>query len=97
MRTRFLIFFLLLITFPLWSQQRPRDLGIKIGVLPTGKFNAITDVPGVKVGHKTLIEGSSIRTGVTAILPHDRNIFRKKYPQPFLSAMVLASWLAARK
>ena len=52
-------------------RARARQLGIHIGVLPTGEYNAITDVPGVKVGHVTLNEGDSIRTGVTAILPHD--------------------------
>lgn len=80
MRITFAFLLLTLITFPLWSQQRARDLGIKIGVLPVGKFNALTDVPGVKVGHKTIIEGSSIRTGVTAILPHDGNMFQEKVP-----------------
>ncbi len=80
MHVRFIFLFLILITSPLWSQQRARDLGIKIGVMPTGKFNAITDVRGVKVGHTTLIEGSSIRTGVTAILPHEGNIFQEKVP-----------------
>jgi D-aminopeptidase len=80
MRITFAFLLFTLITFPLWSQQRARDLGIKIGVLPVGKFNALTDVPGVKVGHKTIIEGSSIRTGVTAILPHDGNMFQEKVP-----------------
>ncbi len=50
------------------------------GVLPTGKRNAITDVEGVRVGHKTIVEGDSIRTGVTAILPHAGNLFQKKVP-----------------
>lgn len=59
---------------------RLRDHGIEIGVLKPGKSNAITDVNGVKVGHATLIEGDSIRTGVTAILPHDGNIFQNKVP-----------------
>lgn len=62
------------------AQDRLRDHGILIGVLPTGKHNSITDVDGVKVGHTTLIIGDSIRTGVTAIVPHDRNIFREKVP-----------------
>ncbi len=62
------------------GQTRARDLGITIGVLPAGKLNAITDVAGVKVGHTTLIEGNSIRTGVTAILPHEGNLFREKVP-----------------
>lgn len=62
------------------AQQRPRELGIKIGVLPTGKMNAITDVAGVGVGHFTKIEGNNIRTGVTAILPHEGNLFQQKVP-----------------
>ena len=61
-------------------RKRARELGITPGVLPIGKWNAITDVGGVKVGHVTLIEGEDIRTGVTAILPHDGNIFQDKVP-----------------
>ncbi len=59
---------------------RLRDFGIAPGVLPPGPLNAITDVAGVRVGHVTLIEGDSIRTGVTAILPHGGNIFQQKVP-----------------
>lgn len=77
-----ILFFLLLMT--IYSSnahaQRLRDYGIEIGVLKTGNRNAITDVPGVKVGHYTMIEGDSIRTGVTALLPHDGNIFQQKVP-----------------
>lgn len=62
------------------QKSRPRDLGIKIGVLPTGKLNAITDVPGVKVGHYTLVKGDSVRTGVTAVVPYSGNIFQQKVP-----------------
>lgn len=62
------------------QESNIRDLGIEIGVLNTGPLNAITDVQGVKVGHETLIEGSEIRTGVTAILPHQKNIFQQKVP-----------------
>ncbi len=62
------------------QNKRIRDYGIEIGVLKPGKLNAITDVKGVKVGHTTLIEGDSIRTGVTAILPHSGNIFQLKVP-----------------
>ncbi|MCG8321390.1 MAG: P1 family peptidase [Cytophagales bacterium] len=64
------------------SQDQPgiRDLGIKTGILNTGKLNAITDVPGVMVGHTTLIRGEHVRTGVTAILPHEGNIFQQKVP-----------------
>ncbi|MBI2686761.1 MAG: P1 family peptidase [Acidobacteria bacterium] len=60
--------------------MRLRDAGIPIGVLPTGRNNAITDVPGVKVGHATVIRGDRIRTGVTAILPHAGNLFQRKVP-----------------
>ena len=62
------------------SRKRVRELGITPGILPTGKWNAITDVEGVKVGHVSLIEGDNIRTGVTAILPHGGNIFQDKVP-----------------
>jgi D-aminopeptidase len=61
-------------------RKRVRDLGISPGILPTGKWNAIADVAGVKVGHVTLIEGDKIRTGVTAILPHGGNIYQDKVP-----------------
>ncbi|RYF85647.1 MAG: S58 family peptidase, partial [Chitinophagaceae bacterium] len=60
--------------------KRARDHGIEIGVLPTGKWNAITDVPGLLVGHSTLIRADSIRTGVTAIIPYKGNIFQQKVP-----------------
>src|SRR5512134_2503178 len=62
------------------ERKRARELGIAPGILPAGKWNAITDVHGVKVGHVTLIEGEDIRTGVTAILPHDGNLFQEKVP-----------------
>lgn len=62
------------------QDKRARAYGVDIGVLPTGKNNAITDVKGVKVGHTTVIEGDNIRTGVTAILPYDANIFQNKVP-----------------
>ncbi|HEV2834825.1 MAG TPA: P1 family peptidase [Pyrinomonadaceae bacterium] len=64
------------------SQNRPRtrDVGLKVGVLPTGPLNAITDVNGVLVGHTTVIRGDNVRTGVTAILPHGGNLFREKVP-----------------
>lgn len=60
--------------------MRLRDQGIRFGPLPTGPHNAITDVLGVRVGHATLIRGERIRTGVTAILPHSGNLFRRKVP-----------------
>lgn len=57
-----------------------REWGFPTGIFETGRYNAITDVPGVTVGHVTCIEGDSIRTGVTAIVPHQGNIFRNKVP-----------------
>lgn len=62
------------------QRQRARAVGVKVGVLPTGARNAITDVKGVKVGHVTLKSGKSVRTGVTAIIPHDDNLFQQKVP-----------------
>lgn len=62
------------------TAQRLRDYGVEIGILPTGKMNALVDVPGVTVGHTTLIAGESIRTGVTAIVPHQGNLFQEKMP-----------------
>lgn len=69
-------------THPAAAQERPRPraLGVAPGVLPTGPLNAITDVPGVLVGQTTVIRGDSIRTGVTAILPHGGNIYRDRVP-----------------
>ena len=70
------------------SRDRPRatELGLQLGLLPRGEHNSITDVEGVAVGHTTLIEGSGpmrigsgpVRTGVTVIMPHQRNLFRHK-------------------
>jgi D-aminopeptidase len=51
------------------ARPRASDLGLKVGILPTGPLDAITDVAGVEVGHTTIIRGDDIRTGVTAILP----------------------------
>lgn len=62
------------------NRGRARDFGIEVGIFPTGKWNAITDVEGVLVGNTTLVKGDSIRTGVTAILPHGGNLFREKVP-----------------
>ena len=68
--------------------MRARDLGIRIGLGRPGPLDAITDVPGVRVGHTTLVRGDGplvvgegpVRTGVTAILPHSGNLFREKVP-----------------
>ena len=62
------------------KRPRAREIGIEVGVLPTGSLNAITDVEGVKVGHKTVWQGETIRTGVTVILPHGNNLFQEKVP-----------------
>ncbi|MBR0255214.1 MAG: P1 family peptidase [Bacteroidales bacterium] len=62
------------------GRGRIRDFGIEPGIFKPGEYNAITDVPGVKVGQVTLIEGEDVRTGVTAIVPHEGNVFRKKCP-----------------
>ncbi|MFL6214320.1 MAG: P1 family peptidase [Blastocatellia bacterium] len=62
------------------ERPRARDIGLRIGVLPTGPLNAITDVAGVLVGHTTMSRGNNIRTGVTAIVPHGGNLFREKVP-----------------
>jgi D-aminopeptidase len=62
------------------ERPRARELGLKVGILPPGTLNAITDVAGVRVGHTTIIKGENVRTGVTAILPHEGNLFREKVP-----------------
>ena len=62
------------------NRPRARELGLKIGILPTGALNSITDVAGVSVGHVTVVRGENVRTGVTAILPHNGNLFREKVP-----------------
>lgn len=62
------------------DRQRARDLGIKPGILTPGPLNTITDVEGVLVGHRTIIEGDNIRTGVTVILPHQGDLFRSRVP-----------------
>ena len=84
MRRALLLIFLLTIiscqVLPAGAQSRPtvRELGIVIGSLPPGRFNAITDVAGVMVGHTTIIRGKNVRTGVTAVLPHGGNLFLEK-------------------
>lgn len=71
------------------GEARPRvaDLGLRIGRLPAGPLDAITDVAGVLVGHATVIEGDSIRTGVTAVLPHDGDL----YARPVRAAIVVGN------
>ena len=70
------------------NKPRLRDLGVTIGALPTGSLNAITDVPGVRVGHATVVHGAGplrigegpARTGVTAIHPHEGAVFQEMIP-----------------
>src|SRR5690606_4405552 len=80
MRKYILFVFVLAPVLGFPQKKRLRDYGVAIGVMKPGPLNAITDVPGVQVGHVTLVEGNSTRTGVTAILPHPGNIFQEKVP-----------------
>ena len=78
------LFALIILATPAASQNavrpRVRDIGLKIGILPTGANNSITDVAGVSVGHVTIIRGDNVRTGATAVFPHSGNLFREKVP-----------------
>jgi D-aminopeptidase len=80
MRSFLVVAYVALIVLGVSAQHRPRarDIGIVAGVLPPGALNAITDVAGVRVGHTTVIDGDSVRTGVTAIVPHEGNVFDDK-------------------
>jgi D-aminopeptidase len=83
MKSLILVFSIACLMWPSQNNQsrpRARELGITVGVIPTGPLNAITDVEGVLVGHTTLVRGDNVRTGVTAILPHAGNLFREKVP-----------------
>jgi D-aminopeptidase len=62
------------------DRVRARALGVAPGIFRPGTNNAITDVSGVRIGHTTVIEGDSVRTGVTAILPHSGNLFQDRVP-----------------
>ena len=79
-KTVFILIILSLVLLSAVDRRRARDLGTKIGVFPTGEYNSITDVKGVKVGHNTVIQGDSVRTGVTVILPHGGDLFKEKVP-----------------
>src|SRR5690625_3624973 len=68
------------------ERPRAREAGVAVGILPTGPLNAITDVAGVRVGQVTVQEGDAVRTGVTAILPHDGNVFRDRVPAAIVVA-----------
>jgi D-aminopeptidase len=81
MKKTLLITLLIILTGSAFGQKgRARDYGIEIGVLAPGKLNSICDVSGVRVGHSTIIMGDSIRTGVSAIIPHNKNLYRYKTP-----------------
>ncbi len=62
------------------NRLRARDLGLSPGIFAQGPLNCITDITGVKVGHVSLVAGSNVRTGVTAVLPHSGNLFQDKVP-----------------
>ncbi len=62
------------------TRPRASELGLKVGILPTGPLDTITDVAGVEVGQTTIIRGDNIRTGITAVLPHSGNLYREKVP-----------------
>ncbi len=76
----------LLVALPAWlaaqsgDRPRARDIGVAPGIFPPGSRNAITDVAGVLVGQVSVVEGDSVRTGVTAVLPHGGNLYRDRVP-----------------
>jgi len=81
MRSIALAIFLTAMTAPLNAQRaRARDLGVAPGIFAPGTNNAITDVAGVRVGQVTVNEGADVRTGVTAILPHEGNAYLERVP-----------------
>lgn len=84
MKTALALYFCFFLPFAFAQDSKPRPriagLGIKVGVLPTGPLNAITDVAGVTVGQTTIVRGDNIRTGVTAIVPHGGNLYRERVP-----------------
>ncbi len=75
-----IILVLMAVTSMAQNRPRARDVGLVVGIFPTGELNAITDVEGVKVGHSTIIEGDDIRTGVTAIIPGPGNLYTHPIP-----------------
>src|SRR5262245_5445866 len=84
MRIATLLTLVAVVTTPSPGQDAPRPraraLGVVTGTLEPGPLNGITDVAGVRVGQATVWVGDSIRTGVTAILPHGGNLFQERVP-----------------
>ena len=84
--TQLVIFAMAVISIGLAQAQdnkvrpRARDVGLVVGTLQTGKYNAITDVDGVLVGHSTVIKEPNIHTGVTAIIPAPGNLYKNPVP-----------------
>jgi D-aminopeptidase len=78
--TAFLVLAVCLQSASAEERPRARDIGVVVGILPTGPLNAITDVAGVRVGHTTIIEGDDLRTGVTAIIPGPGNLYTDPMP-----------------
>lgn len=74
---------------------RARDAGVIVGILEPGPLNGITDVEGVRVGQVTLVEGTKIHTGVTAILPHGGNIFQDKVPAGFVAENAFGKFMGS--
>lgn len=77
---------------PFPPRPRARERGVCPGVLAPGALNAITDVPDVRVGHFTLMEGADVRTGVTALLPHGGNLFQERVPAGFIVGNGFGKW-----
>jgi D-aminopeptidase len=75
-----LVFLVFGMTYAQTPRPRAREIGLATGILAPGKWNAITDVAGVTVGHTTLLAGDSVRTGVTVVVPHPGNVFQQKVP-----------------
>ena len=83
LRAAFLALLFMTGSAPAAERPRAREAGITFGILPSGPLDAITDVGGVKVGQVSLIEGTTVRTGVTAIVPHGGNLYQDKVPAGF--------------
>jgi D-aminopeptidase len=75
-----LVLLLFTITSSAGERPRARDVGVNVGIFPSGTYNAITDVEGVRFGHSTIISGDDVRTGVTAIIPGPGNLFSHPVP-----------------